>query len=212
MANTTTAILIPSLNRPHKLQTLIENIRQVTPEPHKIYCMVSDDESAKILDDLGVNFWRDKGDVRYVTRMNFMYRHTEEPFIFTGSDDVYFHEQWLKNALEAMEDGIDLVVVNDGLNPNGTEALVRRKYVQNQSCCMDVPDVLFYPDYHHNFADTEQFETAKKRGVYCYADKSFVEHLHWNNHKNEHDETYKLSDQNVIEDMNLYKSRRHLWQ
>lgn len=205
------AIFVPSLNRPHRLESLITNIREATPELHKIYAMVSDDESANILKDLKVKFWRDDGkDTRYVTRMNYMYRHTREPFMFMGSDDVFFHQGWFSKAMNEMQDA-SVVIINDLLNPNGTQALIRRQYIDEQSGCMDTPGVLFYPDYGHNYADTEQFATAQHRGVLAKSEASIVEHLHWANGKSTQDETYELSNKTSGQDQKLFLSRQHLW-
>lgn len=206
-----TAIFIPSLNRPHKIEPLLQNIKEVTPEPHEVYFMVSDKESVNILKRKGVNFWQDKKDTRYVTRMNFMYRNTTEPYMFMGSDDIWFYPDWLTNALRKMHEGYSVVVGDDMLNSNGTMALISRRYVDEQSCCIDTPRVLFYPDYHHDFADTEQFETAQKRGVFARAMDSIVEHQHWANDKSPKDATYELSSKYSVEDYGLFQSRKHLW-
>jgi hypothetical protein len=205
-----TAIFIPSLNRPHLLKGLVLNIREMTPEPHAIYFMVSDDESIKVLDSLNVNYWRDSGDTRYVTRMNYMYKHTIEPYMFMSSDDILFHKDWLKNVLTKM-DNYSVVVGDDMLNANGTMALIKRKYIDEQSGCVDTPDVLFYPGYGHDFADTEQFETAMHRGVFTRAHDSVVEHLHWSGNKSPKDATYELSAAHSKDDLALYLSRKHLW-
>lgn len=205
-----TAIFVPSLNRPHRIKGLVLNIREMTPEPHTIYFVVSDDESAQILDGLNVKYWFDEGDTRYVTRMNFLYKNTTEPFMFMGSDDILFHKNWLANALARMDD-YSVVVGDDLLNSNGTMALIKRQYIDEQSGCVDTPKVLFYPNYGHDFADTEQFETAMRRGVFTRAHDSRVEHLHWSSNKSLKDATYELSASRSQDDLALYLSRKHLW-
>ncbi len=206
------AIFIPSLNRPHRLSALVENIHEATPEPHKIYFMVSDQESQDILKELKEAYFVDEGDTRYVTRMNKLYKLTNEPFMFMGSDDILFHKGWAKEALKVMDQGYDVVVGDDLFNRNGTMALIRRSYIQKQSGCIDTPDVLFYPGYQHNYADTEQFDTARKRNVFARALDSVVEHLHFGNGKSPLDETYQRSNRFTQQDQNLYESRKHLWE
>ena len=52
--------------------------------------MVGDDECEDILKDRGATYWRDKGE-SWGRRLNFMYPHTTEPYLFCGADDVWFH-------------------------------------------------------------------------------------------------------------------------
>jgi hypothetical protein len=207
------AIFIPSLNRPHFIRETIANIHATTKIPHKIYYMISDEKSKEILEELGETyFWDAGGDTRYNTRMNYMFNHTKEPLIFTGSDDVLFHDGWIFEAMRPMcEQGYQVVIVNDLFNPRGTEALITRNYINKYSGCVDTPNVLFYPGYYHIYADTEQFETAKYRGVCIKTEDSIVEHLHYTARKRQADDTYRTHDNKKGFDRELFKSRRHLW-
>lgn len=209
-----TAIFIPSLNRPHKLKPLIDNIRETTTQPYKMYFMVSDDESKRILEEEGETYFSDPdpNDTRYVTRMNFLYRHTTEPWMMMDSDDVVHHPGWLEAALKPIGEGYHVVVVNDLFNPQGTQALITRKYVETQSGCVDIPDVLFYPGYQHQYADTEQFAVAQRRGVFARALDSIVEHHHFANNKSPMDETYEFGARTGDQDHQVFLSRQHLWQ
>lgn len=175
----TCAILVPSLNRPQYLARVVENIHAATPEPHRIFFCVSDDESKRILTDLKEWFLDDSDtdDRRYVTRMNKLVRGLIGcDSIFFGSDDVRFTPGWLSAALAVMESGPEVVVVNDQRNPNGTQALITYEYLDR--AVFDAPGDAFHGGYLHNFADTEMFFTAYKRGVYARAMDSIVEHLH----------------------------------
>ena len=173
------AILIPSLNRPQNLEFVLRNIEEATPEPHRIYFCVSDDESKEILDGKGHVVLDDSGcgDRRYVTRMNKLVKLLDdEESIFFGSDDVVHHPGWLTTAWAVMAQGPSVVVVNDRRNPNGTQAVIRREYID--LAVFDSPGDAFHHGYQHNFADTEQFFTAYKREQYARAMDSVVEHLH----------------------------------
>ena len=205
------AILIPTLNRPHNLKPLIENIRDVTPEPHEIYFMTSNKESKRVIEENGAICFNDVGDTDLITRTNSLYRLTDEPYIYTGSDDIRFHEGWLSKMMKKMDEGFHVVVPQDLLNPNGTQALISRKYIEEQSCCVDVPNVVYYPGYKHDWAETEQFEVAKKRGVFARSD-AVVEHLHWSNGKAEKDDDYNTGQSHSADGQELFKSRMHLWQ
>ena len=171
-------ILVPSLNRALRLRQVVENIHEATPEPHRLLFCVGDEQSKRILDDLDEDYIDDAlaDDKRYVTRMNEMVRMVTTPTMFFGSDDVHHHPGWLSAALRIMDQGPSVVVVNDLRNPNGTQAVMRTSYLP--LAVYDAPGDAFHHGYLHNFADTEQFFTAHKRGAYARAMGSFVEHLH----------------------------------
>jgi hypothetical protein len=174
-----TAILVPSLNRPQHLRRLVENIHAATDEEHAILFCVSDEESKEVLTSLGEWFLDDSDgdDRRYVTRMNKLITYiADAEFIFFGSDDVIHHPGWLRDAQKVLVDPLEVVVVNDLRNQNGTQALIRASYLDR--AVFDAPGMAFHDGYLHNFADTEQFYTAQKHGVYGRALGSYVEHLH----------------------------------
>jgi hypothetical protein len=175
----TCAILVPSLNRPQYLERLVENIHAATPEEHRVLFCVSDNESKAILDRLGEWYLDDSDteDRRYVTRMNKLVRGLiAADTIFFGSDDIRFKPGWLSAALAVLDTGPDVVVVNDLRNPNGTQAVIRANYLDR--AVFDAPGDAFHGGYLHNFADTEMFFTAYKRGTFARAMDSIVEHLH----------------------------------
>jgi len=209
-----TAILIPSLNRPQHLERVVREIHLATGEDHTILFCVSDDESKEVLTGLGEWFLddADTDDRRYVTRMNKLIRHAgEAKTIFFGSDDVIHHPGWLTSALKVMAGGPEVVVVNDLRNQNGTQALVRTSYLDR--AVFDAPGKAFHPGYHHNFADTEQFYTAARRGVYARAMQSYVEHLHPIFTDSRHvswDQTYEDAVEHFTEDQARYESRTRL--
>ena len=172
-----TAILIPSLNRPQRLRDLVLNLRETT-DAHRMFC-VSDADSKLLLDELG-EWYLDDSDAdnqRYVTRMNKLVSMLPDDIdaVFYGSDDVIYTENWLANALIPLK-GFACVVVNDLRNQNGTQALMRRDYLDH--AVFDAPGLAFHPGYLHNYADTEQFATAHKNGEYARAMDAVVEHLH----------------------------------
>ena len=206
------AILMPTLWRSHKLGDLIDNINEATWElPHKIYfmCPSDDQDTIDLLTERGETFWIDgPDDMGYATRINKMYKLTTEPWIFTGSDDIYFHPDWLTNALRYRAYAV--VSPEDGNNRWGTNFLINRTYIEEQSGCMDIPDVVFYP-YGHFFCDTELREVATKRGVFINAPHSQVEHRHWSNGWTDNDIVYDLGLSRFDEDQRVYTSREHLW-
>ena len=175
----TTAILIPSLDRPQRLRDLVWNIRANTAEPHTMLFCVSDEASMDILDELGEWYLDDSDgdDRRYVTRMNKLLAYLDDAdSLFFGSDDVIHHQGWLTRALLVMGEGPSVVVMNDTHNPMGTQAVIRREYLER--AVYDAPGLAFHPGYLHNFADNEMFWTALQQGEYAHATEAIVEHLH----------------------------------
>jgi len=205
------AIFVPSLNRPEKLLSLIENIHETTSESHKIYFAVSDQASLDILNETNETFIHDDGS-SWVDRINKLYDTTNEPYMFLGSDDLVFHQNWFPYAMDTMRAIDGVVPVNDLHNPNGTSALVSRNYIDAMSGCIDTPRVIVYPGYKHNYADTELFATAASRNKLKYCEQSVVEHLHWQAGKAEFDPTYAKSRDNWGIDEVLFASRQPLWQ
>jgi hypothetical protein len=155
------------------------NIHANTPEAHFILFCVSDQASKDILDELGEWYIddSDQEDRRYVTRMNKLVKWLDDAkTMFFGSDDVIHHPGWLSAALRVMDEGPSCVVVNDMHNGQGTQAVIRRTYLEY--AVYDAPGLAFHPGYRHNFADNEMFFTASQRGEYGRALDSVVEHLH----------------------------------
>lgn len=214
-----TAILIPSLERGQYLADVVQNIIDRTPEDHRLYFAIGDDRSRDVLDHLEQSYLWDGelADKRYVTRMNKLLSYVEEDEIFFGSDDVVFHQEWLTRARAVMDQGYPVVVVNDLSNPNGTQALMRTDYVPH--ACFDDPQAAFHSGYLHNFADTEQFTTARLRGALGRAMDSVVAHLHPGGHtsfyENPHqkrpfDSTYTDAQSHWDHDAALFQKRMRL--
>lgn len=212
-----TAILIPSLGRANRLQLVVRNIRETTPEEHlRLFC-VCDDESKAALDEID-EWYLDDSDVddhRYVTRMNrliYFARDFGAKTVFFGSDDVIHHPTWLTKAITAMEtQGKAVIVVNDLRNKNGTQALVRTDYLPR--AVFDNSMAAFHPGYGHNFADMEMFLTAIAQNEYGRAIDSWVEHLHpiWPTARRiGWDQTYIDAQNKMDDDEKLFYERSDL--
>jgi hypothetical protein len=210
------AILIPSLNRAHRLRDLVANIHATTPEPHQLLFCVGDPDSSAILDDLDEWYLYDEEDPdkRYVTRMNKLAHIVVDQLpemrtIFFGSDDVKHHPGWLTEALFWMEKGPSVIVVNDLRNRSGTQALIRVEYLQE--AVFDSPGDAFHSGYGHNFADTEMFTVAVNKMKLGRAMDSFVEHLHpiWGaRNAMEWDSTYEVgAPEKSAADQELFEAR-----
>lgn len=213
------AIFIPTLNRSDKLQRVVDNIRQHTPVDHEIYFIVEghDTASAEKAIELGAKVIVNKREKSYAGAINTAYEETSEDFFFTGADDLDFHINWFEMAVSHMSDKIGVVGTNDlGLVPIGPERdsthyLIARKYIQEHSGVIDIPNQVLYP-YEHNYTDKEFVETAKKRGMFVYVPVSVVEHYHpvWN--KAQWDEVYQKGRDSSERDRATYQKRQSLWQ
>lgn len=204
------AILIPVLDRPHRLAPLLANIAQATPEPHRIVFAASDQPTIDELDRLGAEYLQDEGD-SWPNRINRLFHATTEPYVFLGADDVIFYPGWLTAALEAMQEVDGVVAVADMYNPDGTLALVSRNYINEHSGCIDIPNVVIYPGYRHNYSDTELFSVAKSRGRHRYCPEAIVEHLHPLAGKAHMDTTYAIGFNSEPEDHRRYLDRQWMW-
>jgi len=207
---TIVTILVPSLARPHQLDRVLANIDSVTRD-HRILAAVSDESSAKVCSDNGVEYLFDcvcgytdcDCDVRYVTRMNKLFRLVVTPYVFFGQDDVTFHDGWLDAALAQ---GCPVTIVNDGVNPVGTAALVATDFIIEHGTRFDgVRGVPFFEGYHHNFADTEMFTVTDD--VIGRAHRSLVTH----DQGRPMDATYALQADHYMEDQLLFNTRREQW-
>jgi len=107
-------------------------------------------------------------------------------------------------------DGV--VSVNDVLTGEGTLALVSMRYIREESGCVDTPNVIIYPGYHHNFSERELFLTAQRRNRFAYCAQAVVEHLHWLNGKVPTDDVYVLGQSTWDLDMAMHLSRLRLWE
>lgn len=205
-----TAILIPAMRVQH-FERIVANIADVTPQPHFIYWMVSAQEEVDELDSLDQLYFRDDGGT-WGGRLNHMFHHTSEPYVFLGADDLKWHPRWLEHAMSAMKRVDGVVSVNDQWQLQGTSALVSRHYINSMSGCMDEDDVLIHPGYTHHGSETELFETAARRGRYAYCAESVVEHLHFIVNKSEDDEVYALGASRTAYNVALFQKRRQMWQ
>jgi hypothetical protein len=121
------------------------------------------------------------GPPTYASCVNTAYRETGEPYLFLGADDIVFVDGWLDEALAGMADPrVGVVGTVDPRSPvpdHSAHSLVRRRYIREQSGCMDLRDTVLYP-YMHGFTDHELVGVAKSRHAYAYCERSRVEHHH----------------------------------
>lgn len=206
-------ILVPSLNRPQNLTKLVANLHDTAGYPHRLHFCVSDQESQEILSTLGEHFIVDSGEhpeSTFANRVNRLYRETDEDvFYFCGDDDSHY-DGWLATMMDCFRPGIEMVVAKC-LHVT----LQTRKYVEEQSCCVDVPNVVIYPGYIHNYAEWELTCTAHMRGVMTVCPVETVEHHRWASdgkdciEANPYDDTYKRGDDGFVQDTATFTEREN---
>lgn len=218
------AILIPVLDRPHRVAPLIESLNlSVEAERAEgwdvdavFVCSPGDrGELAALkargyLDPLIV-------DGGYARKVNEAARLIDADWFLTAADDLHFHPGWLTAAIAKHEETGALVIgTNDLANPtvtsgrHATHSVVHRDYLELGT--IDDPTRLLHEGYDHNSVDCEFVETAQARGMFAHAAGSVVEHLHPTfNRSVRRDATYRKGMRHAAADKRLFHRRRHLW-
>jgi glycosyltransferase involved in cell wall biosynthesis len=214
-------ILVPTLNRAHKLNDVFKNISDNTVNPHTVVFITEEDDKASQEAGLAAG-----GMVVINTRtrsypgaINSGYHATTSDWLFTANDDFDFKYGWDVAALAHYADGAFPVIgVNDNFNPsvqnrtNSTIHLVARWYLDTLGGVPDQgPKSFYFEGYFHNFVETEFIEVAKTRGKFFPCLDSHVHHLHWSGGLSEVDSTTIKTQANVNEDAQLFTKRTHLW-
>lgn len=207
------AILVPILNRPHRIEPLLRNIAEATPEPHSVHFAASDEPSLSELRRLNAAYIQDDGGT-YPERINALARITSEPFLMCAADDYAFRLGWLPEMLRVMEqfpNSSGIVFANDLYNAAGTAVMVARSYVDELGGTADALGTVFHEGYIHSYCDDELREVAKHRNRCAYARDAIVEHLHVGNGKAPMDDTYRLGEASMSQGLSLFRSRSSLW-
>lgn len=203
------AILIPTMGRFNKLKPLVKNIEETTNVKHHIYFATDETKAINLLKKSKATvFETDKETVSYAKRINMMFRKTKEDFVFTASNDIVFEKGWDTELLKKMSiPGAGVVASNDLFNPNGTNFLVSRSYINSVGGTFDDEVGVVFHEYIHNFCDTELVTKAKIRSAYQFADLSIVEHNHPLAKKAEDDWVYKKGQESFEKDRDTFNRR-----
>lgn len=204
------ALFCPTWHRPQRLQKVADNIKKATRSSYTLYwgCESDDRESIMAAANTGAKVIINKYEPSYSNAVQTMYEQSDEPIMFFCNDDFVFSDGWDLIPMKVLREKPEIMVlgVEDGLdNTFTTLHFVRRKYIEEQSGVIDIPDRVFY-SYNHNFADTEFTQTAKKRGVWDKVKGPCISHL-----RLPKDETYIKNDVMFSADHATYLSRSHLF-
>jgi len=188
---------------------------EVTEVPYSVFflCSPGDETMIDVCRATGHTTWVmewQAGRADFAKKINWGYAHTEQPWIFTGADDLRFHPGWDSEALAA---GARVVGTNDLHSPAvqtgkyATHFLFARTYIEERGGTFDGSGAVFSEAYDHQFIDNEFTETAKARGEWVHAHGAVVEHLHpvWG--KAEWDDTYRKAFRETDADHKIFNSR-----
>ncbi len=213
------AILVPVLRRPHRVAHLLASAKAATPSARVLFIASPGDEAEHDAvraagGDLLV-IARPHGPGDYAAKINAGHRHTTEPLLFLGADDIDFHPGWFEAAVARMTGPAGVVGTNDLGNDrvmrgeHATHSLVSRFYADRGT--IDEPGKVLHEGYPHEFVDDEFVATAKYRGAWAFASDAVVEHLHplWG--KAPTDDLYDAHAERMRLGRRVYQRRCRLW-
>jgi len=216
----TLAILIPVLDRPQRVEPLIESVNACTPEANLLFlCSPGDAAEIEAVKASGANHvvvpWP-CGPGDFARKQNYGFAQTEEEWVFCGADDLVFHHGWFESCMATHHRSRACVIgtVDKGnwrtvSGQHSTHFLVHRDYLECGT--IDEPGKIFNESYDHQWTDDECVQTAMWRGTYAHAHTAIVEHQHPHWGTATMDQTYEKATRATAQDQALYESRKHLW-
>lgn len=227
-------VIVPVLNRPHRIVPVVSSIIASVPGAQVIIVPSAEIEETDAMHDAFIDAMdiSDLVEVRpyrdvhpqcgnYAKKVNWAMREwSDATWIFTGADDLYFHDGWWE-ATERLRyvPSFGVVGTNDlghprvyAMGETSTHSLVRFSYAWNQGLIDDpTSGKILHEGYVHEFVDDEMVGTAKYRGAWSFCFEAHVEHMHpiWN--KAPWDATYDDQGRRMNESRALYAQRCSLW-
>lgn len=215
------AILVPALNRPQNVKTLVDSWKATAPKAATVYyiCDPDDVEQVKAVEAAGAKVLFSMRGSTFAQKVNSGFRQTTEPWVFVTGDDVRFHQGWLDWARD-LSDRFDVIGTNDHPDGKGNPKVaagahadhffVRRAYVDEYGASLDGPGFVCHEGYRHFYSDVEVIELAKARGAFSPCLASLVEHLHPDLGHGTPDDTYVKGWSEREHDEKVWRSRAPL--
>lgn len=212
---TTIDILCPTYKRPKDLQRLADNLKATTKNSYTLWFGLERDDTPGLMAALATGH---KGIVNmyepgYSNTIQTLYEYSESPFIIHANDDFEFHKDWDVQPI-AMFDREDLMVVGmpqtEGDTHGSAISMFRRKYIEEMSGVIDMPNRVFYP-YPHHYVDTEFTRTAQYRNVWAMCGSRGITHHHPGFTGKAPDATYQKNDATSEIAREMFEARMHLW-
>lgn len=210
----TVAVLVPALNRPHRVEPLVESIRDTTPNPDILFILDADDTAtAEAATAAGCRLIAPGGS--YAHKINVGVRETTAPLLFLAADDLLFHPGWFQTANRHLTGDVHVVGVNDLCSKrvqagiHATHFLMTRWYAEQPT--IDGATGPLCEEYDHSYVDDELVATARRRGHLAFATDAIVEHLHPDAGKADMDAIYEKGRANIRADRHKFWVRSALW-
>jgi hypothetical protein len=211
-------VIVPMLGRAHRVEPLLESIR-ATCQARVVFGVTEGDVDviAAVVaagEQAITHPKRARGDFQY--KINQGIAATDEPYVFTGADDLRFHPGWYEAAIAKMTGRVGVVGTNDLCNQrvmrgeHATHMLVSRDYVERFGT-IDEPGKFLHEGYWHEMCDDEAVQTAKRRRAWAFAADSHVEHLHPMAGRAPVDALYAAQGERMQQGRLLFRRRRRLW-
>lgn len=219
---TDVAVLVPVLNRPHRVAPLVESFLATTPAATRLLFVLQDgddqEESAVRAGAPGRRYRPDfiirpSDRTTYPQKINDGFAALSEEIIVCAADDVDFTPGWLDALLAAVRPGVGVIGTRDGgVNPrvaagmHSVHSAVVRDYIDEHGGS-DTPGEVFHEGYRHTFCDDELVTTARARHAFAMSD-AVLTHLHPYAKTAKMDSTYRLGMASIAQDRALWTRRR----
>ena len=208
------SVLVPVLNRPHRVKPVAESIRATVPDAHVLFvCDPTDEQTQAEVDAAGCDMIAPGGG--YASKINDGVRATDRPLLFLGADDLHFHPGWFQQACSNLSDQVHVVGVNDlcsrrvQAGVHATHFLMTREYAERPT--IDGARGPLSEVYDHSFVDDELVATASVRGTLVIDRLAVVEHMHPDAGKSDWDAVYQKGRARIRNDRATFQSRMPLW-
>lgn len=194
-------IIIPTCNRPTKLESVLRHIEQASPFAGVIV-VTEDMASAELADGHSAVAIYAEGTAP--VKWNFGVAASKADWFVLGTDDSYLQTGWWDVALRANVGGyVGLRDAADKLHYWYEHFMISREF-----CVIHAGGVLACPLYHHQYIDVEMTHRAIKAGCVASTPMVVCEHRHWTNSGAEMDDIYRRGRETFKQDQAIFQARR----
>lgn len=221
------AVLVPVLNRPGNVKSLVESFEANCPDDAELVFIVNSDDHAEIeaLNQPGSRFLYTVVDdpIRsWPTKINrgvdLMDRFGGPAWLLCAADDITFTPGWWEATAELRAvPYIGVIGTNDSATGQGNprvaagehtcHPLIRASYIHKFGT-IDQRGYAVHEGYQHSFVDDELVLTAKGRGAWAFCKEAVVAHEHpWWTSMEKWDATYDKGQESFEQDKAVFAER-----